>query len=262
MPYGAPNMKPYPVGAPSGNPNNAPGPVMAPSGMPMARPAAMGPEMLPFNEVLSGLLQMQSHSEVALSAEQKAKLRPLIGSLSDLIARTKVNPQELAQIVTFSLRPPQVEFILKHRAEPPPIDQLANGNGPPGPAVIGQAALKVLKQRAAEASQGESPASSPSGESSAMMLGPEDLLSGVLKLESDKKLALTPAQAKALEGPLENMVSVEGEREEKTHAIIGVLNDDQKKFLLKVHETYLSNSAKGGEAPPEQMLADLQKQLQ
>jgi hypothetical protein len=228
-----------PPGAPSGP---AAGGAPPPAAAPGLEPGQISLELIPYSEFLEALLSLKDSGH-PFTAAQKERLRPLLAELAAI--GTKSSPEQVLATTSAVLSGQQVEYIVAHRAD--------RGNAPSD---ADGALLALLKTRGGQGGSDVSPAASPSG---GVILGPEDLVAGLLSLEHEPSLALTPGQARALLPPLTGYMDVTRRLSEQRTAIVAVLDAEQRAWIVKKHDEFLKAHA---QRSPTESLAELQRQVQ
>jgi hypothetical protein len=250
------------VPPPPGRPDQPPPGVPAPPAPGQPRQPAPGGvdsiDRVPPNELIAGLLSLQqSGGPLALSDAQRQRIRPVIDELAGPVARPNETVHDAVRGAAVLLRSDQVAYILAHRAEPAPLDVTSN-SGPVGPAQVSQQLVELLKTRAAEGGASEK-AAAPAP--NADQVGPGDLVNGLLKLEKDPSLRVTPAQARVLLEPITQLATQDERLPAGTGKIVAVLTTEQRDFILRQHDSYMAQAA-DSHVTQEQKLAELRQQLQ
>jgi len=213
-------------------------------------------DLMPYHEVIAAIIKLQDTPKLALTAEQKSQMQPVVASIATLLSNPGSRPSQFLGVAMQVLKSEQLAYIVAHRQEPPPIDPSLGPSA--GPGSVKFAVVNLLKKREKEPEPQR--ASTPVAQNNTTPLAAEDMLGGVLKLEADKNLMVTPAQAKQLLPAVEEMAKTTQQIEEKKQQLIGLLNQAQKDQLLMIHQDFMS----GGMvvAAPEKLVADLQSKLQ
>lgn len=261
MPAPAPGGGPKP-GRPGVMPKAAPPPNAMPPGpngggnAPGSMPG-MSPEILPYNEILLGFSKLGTDAATALSAAQKQKAAPVLKAMAELLNSPGGRADLVVATALQTLRPEQIAYMTEHRAEPPPPDAEA-GSEMPDPSFVGGAAIRLLTRRAAEPPGKAAAAASPSPLAAGLAV--EDVLGGLLKLEPQKSLAVTPQQAAALLKCIKPMVAAREQIDARKKELVDVLNPKQRERLLAIHDELMS---KGMEViSPQELLTRVQAQVQ
>lgn len=199
-------------------------------------PAQNAPSVLGLYELAEGIVKMKSSPNLAVKSGQGEEIA------AELVRCEGYNSRVLElKLRTYALlTPAQLGFIVAHRQESLKIPSGA----PRGEDPRLWALMELVRRR----SQGGAALSIPAGRNSSYKLEDRDLVEGILRLETQPSLALSPAQAASLAPLLAEIRHSYAARSQSANAI--------SEWLSPAQLDYIRSLGGKHDIPPDRVLME------